>query len=354
MSLENVERPKSRNAVLIFTDENYAPAAYFVAQQALRALDGSADVVVATSDVTTRSLIAQTDPRLRAIGFPSDLLPVSLPVRVSRPRILYARLVLDRLVGTDYDRVIYLDCDIWICSKDFARLFELEMRGNAIAAVRDAHDLVPDAQLRWTERIPGGRRRHCTYSEYKARLGLGPQDHYFNSGVLLVDVAKYRSEDIGGRALSWVTGPDFMGPWHDQSGLNYAVKGKFSEISLLWNWQASLQDQQTSVSSGAKVLHFSGRSKPWNDYLGRLNPIYASMMRSELGNTPWPKFVRSASEVGPWTYRFPRYIKHRVLLGPSATGLHRRRLAAAKAYLASGRFADVEQGLVGCCGEMIG
>ena len=68
MSLANLEGPKSRNAVLLCTDENYAPAAHFVAQLALRASDGRADVVVATNDVTASSLIAQTVPRIRVIG----------------------------------------------------------------------------------------------------------------------------------------------------------------------------------------------------------------------------------------------------------------------------------------------
>jgi lipopolysaccharide biosynthesis glycosyltransferase len=247
-------------------------------------------------------------------------------------------LLLDRLLGTEYERVIYIDCDVWICSKAFARLFALDMRGKAIAAVRDATDLVPDAR----------------FADYRTRLGLVPDNHYFNSGLMLIDVAKYRSENIGVRALDYITGPDYPGLWYDQDSLNHVVRGNFLEISLLWNWQASLQNRQTSTSSGQVVLHFSGRSKPWNDYLGRLNPIYARMMRSELGNTPWPKFVRSASEVRPWTYRFPRYIKHRILLGSSAARLHRRKLAAAKKYLSSGRFADIEQGLVVCPEEMIG
>lgn len=68
MSLANLEGPKSRNAVLLCTDENYAPAAYFVALQALRASDGRADFVVATNDVTASSLVAQTDPRIRVMG----------------------------------------------------------------------------------------------------------------------------------------------------------------------------------------------------------------------------------------------------------------------------------------------
>jgi lipopolysaccharide biosynthesis glycosyltransferase len=322
--------PTPNKAVVLLADSGYAPAAYVIARQAMRALQGRAHVIIATTDTASAALIAGCDPRLKVVSFQSSVLDEKLPVNSATNRIIYAKLFLSSLIGKAYDRILYLDSDVWICSESFARLFDLDMQGNAIAAARDVLDLTHDKE----------------FADYKVRLGLSPQTPYFNSGLMLVDVAKYEADEIGQRALEYILKGNFRGQWHDQSGLNHVLKGRYLEISSLWNWHACNRSPTVAARFAPIVRHFTGRSKPWNDFLGRLDPTYSTLMKQELANTPWPKFVLSADEVGHWTYRLPRYVKHRIVLGHSAARTRRRRIEAVGRHLRDGQFADFEQGIV--------
>ena len=59
-----------------------------------------------------------------------------MPENKRLSNIVYARLMIDRLVGPDVDRVLYLDCDMLV-REDIGFLFDLDLEGNSIAAVRD-------------------------------------------------------------------------------------------------------------------------------------------------------------------------------------------------------------------------
>src|SRR3712207_6473353 len=53
-------------------------------------------------------------------------------------RATYLRLLLPRLLPAHVERLLYLDCDI-LCAGSLRELFDLDLRGNVLAAVRDAH-----------------------------------------------------------------------------------------------------------------------------------------------------------------------------------------------------------------------
>lgn len=82
----------------------------------------------------------------------------------------FSRLFVDDLVGHDVERVIYLDCDT-IVTAPLDDLWDFELNGAVIGAVDD-----------------------CRNWRYLRNLGLPSSATYINSGVLLIDVIKFREE----------------------------------------------------------------------------------------------------------------------------------------------------------------
>ena len=102
-----------------------------------------------------------------------------MPENKRLSNIVYARLMIDRLVGPDVERVLYLDCDMLV-REDVAYLLELDLEGNSIAAVRDSIGA-----------LITGRR------DLKENRDIfDPADYYFNAGRVLIDIAKWREADV--------------------------------------------------------------------------------------------------------------------------------------------------------------
>ena len=141
-----------------------------------------------------------------------------MPENKRLPNIVYARLLIDRLVGPDVDRILYLDCDMLV-REDIGFLFDLDLECKAIAAVRD-----PVGAL-----ITGQRDLQ------KNRDIFDPADPYFNAGLVLIDLAKWREADIIGRMEAAYASGVMQRIYYDQDLLNLIFKGKW--LRLPWRWK---------------------------------------------------------------------------------------------------------------------
>ncbi|MGB4136208.1 MAG: glycosyltransferase family 8 protein [Microbacterium sp.] len=81
----------------------------------------------------------------------------------------FSRLFVDSLVDESIDRIIYLDCDT-IVTSNLDSLWRFDLASSVIGAVND-----------------------CRSWRYLRNLGLERDDVYINSGVLLIDLAKFRA-----------------------------------------------------------------------------------------------------------------------------------------------------------------
>lgn len=82
----------------------------------------------------------------------------------------FSRLFVDSLIASDIERIVYLDCDT-IITRSLAELWDFDLDGAVIGAVND-----------------------CRNQRYLTHLGLSRDDTYINSGVLLIDLVKFRHE----------------------------------------------------------------------------------------------------------------------------------------------------------------
>lgn len=159
----------------------------------------------------------------------------------------YLRLAIPDLIKDDYDRVLYLDSDIFVHGGDLNKLLEVDLGGLCLGAVR--------VVTQWGS--PDRQRR-----EFSA-LGLPPAP-YFNSGVLLIDVAAYRTAEITRKALDLGAQKGHLLFSHDQSLLNVCLYRAWAELSPVWNWQWYVKAPFFEALAAPNIVHMIGPVKPWH------------------------------------------------------------------------------------------
>jgi lipopolysaccharide biosynthesis glycosyltransferase len=169
----------------------------------------------------------------------------------------YERLLVGEHLPKSVQRAIWLDSDLVVLA-DLGRLWELETSGHHLLAAQDA--VVPYVSS------PLGIR---PYRE----IGLDADDEYFNAGVMLVDLERWREDEIGRRAIDYLHA---YGPhvrlW-DQEGLNAVLAGRWGKLDPRWNRTTLGQDaiatgqhvrsNRQGDDSEPWILHFTGNLKPW-------------------------------------------------------------------------------------------
>jgi lipopolysaccharide biosynthesis glycosyltransferase len=191
-------------------------------------------------------------------------------------RISWGRLALPELL-TDVDRVIYLDADILVC-KSIGPLMALDLKGAPAAAVRN----VVQPPLH----------------QYVRDLGIeGPRD-YFNAGVLVLDLARMREEEIVGQVRRYVAHKGGQLYWFDQDALNVILANRWHVLHPRWNTQNSFWTWSSWAADAfgpveldeakqqPSILHFEGPPvyKPWH-FLCQ-HP-FTAQYRTTFTATPW-------------------------------------------------------------------
>ena len=166
----------------------------------------------------------------------------------------YFRLFLGSLVPDNIERIIYFDSDILI-NGPIGELWNIDLQDHVLGAVVD---VVQNPLMR------------ARLDLVRTRLEMSPASQYFNSGVLLIDLRRWRTERIGEQALEFALSyPDRI-RWWDQDALNHVIDGDFKQLPKHWNCQShrlkidvkKYAEARRNLPSAA-VIHFIGRRKPW-------------------------------------------------------------------------------------------
>jgi lipopolysaccharide biosynthesis glycosyltransferase len=153
---------------------------------------------------------------------------------------VWLKLSLGQLLPQWVRRAIYLDADLLLLAS-VSSLFGISLHGRALAGVPDVDESSALA---------------------KQKLGAPPDMTYFNSGLLVMDMDRFRSQKIGERALAFaLANPDRL-MLVDQCALNGAVNDEFQPIGRQWNFLAAW-DFPVDWSP-PRVVHFAG-IKPLDD-----------------------------------------------------------------------------------------
>ncbi|MDE6979686.1 MAG: glycosyltransferase family 8 protein, partial [Helicobacter sp.] len=184
--------------------------------------------------------------------------------------LIYYRLRLSSVIPSDTERVLYLDSDM-LALADVRELFAIDLGKHTAAVVAD------HAKIRAFAPRKGGKvfklGKHC----------------YFNSGLLLLDFARYVKANIEQKALAFVQ--NYLTKFPDQDALNAVLAGKVCYLPFAWNCMRNItadiygtrlyfageKGEPSVVFSRAeyenaiqnpKIVHFA--LKPWNSAYARL------------------------------------------------------------------------------------
>ena len=171
----------------------------------------------------------------------------------------YLRLLIPALLPADIHKAIYLDSDLLV-EADLAGLWKTDLSGVYLAAAQDS--VVPLVSS------PAGLLNY-------QKLGFVPEAKYFNSGVLVLNLAIWRAEDFGQRVMTYI----YQNPQYirlpDQDGLNAVAAGKWRELNACWN-----RLPQDADNRGPQIVHFLTNRKPWQGFrLGSSGTRWQSCLR---------------------------------------------------------------------------
>ncbi len=204
----------------------------------------------------------------------SELSELSISHHISHTA--YLRLIADRWLPPDLDRVIYLDSDLLVCDS-LTELWDLELRDHAVLAVPDVACPYVDARHGCPNYRKASPYMAClTPVRNHRELGIAAHSLYFNSGVMVMNLRRWRSERLGDRLLDCLRdNRDHVWCW-DQYALNVVLAGQWGRLPLRWNVGShafeypSIECSPLDVDEFAASLqqpaiwHFTTEIKPWH------------------------------------------------------------------------------------------
>eukprot|EP00931_Biecheleriopsis_adriatica_P099093 TRINITY_DN7337_c0_g1_i2.p1 TRINITY_DN7337_c0_g1~~TRINITY_DN7337_c0_g1_i2.p1 ORF type:complete len:379 (+),score=48.76 TRINITY_DN7337_c0_g1_i2:65-1201(+) len=149
-----------------------------------------------------------------------------------------ARLILNEYLPNE-SRAIWLDIDT-IVNDDLAQLYHMKM-AHAVAAAAGARPGFTSMSL---------------LSKGLAESANVTSDNFFNSGVLLIDLEKWQTQNLTEKVASW--GKTLGWDVGDQAALNFALGGEYDHLDMRWNMHClgHYQLPQPCVESG-HIFHFN-------------------------------------------------------------------------------------------------
>ncbi len=182
----------------------------------------------------------------------------------------YDRLLIGEYLPEDATHVLWLDCDLLVLD-DITTLFMQPLTGQTLRAVRDpfVHSIgSPFGVHHWRE------------------LGLASHSPYFNAGVMLIDLTRWRAAEVAERALQHLRRHGKRVFFRDQEALNAIIGEDWEPLEDRWNYSANPfhVKRQHLGSDAPAIIHFAGRIKPWNvPDVGAAQDLYFQ----QLDKTAW-------------------------------------------------------------------
>jgi lipopolysaccharide biosynthesis glycosyltransferase len=212
---------------------------------------------VGLKSATFELRLQQIENPFRGVGtWPSHLTAATL-LRLLLPSIL-----------KDADRVIYLDCDL-IVLRDITALYDTDLLDLPLAACLDfwltggppfAPPIVGWGVAEWRSFL----------SEV---VRLADHEAYFNAGVLVMDLERFRTNGLNHAAEAFLERANYKTVYMDQDALNHVINGAFVRLDLRWNVLANRRatdaDRDSAITAALShsnpwIIHYAGPRKPWN------------------------------------------------------------------------------------------
>jgi lipopolysaccharide biosynthesis glycosyltransferase len=237
-----------------------------------------------------RSMIEAKNSHLEALVYSQATNYQHLPTHSHLTFAMYLRLFMTEYLDPSIEKILYLDSDIIICS-DIQELWSLPLGDSYIGAAPE----------------PYNRRQ-------REPLGFSSTDFYVNSGVMLVNLKRWRADQVLPRLLDFAEKNQEIIYSPDQDIINSVFRGRISDIGYEWNWQALFPrfspaelglDRETfaQLRRTPKLVHFTSAYKPW---FYRWQPHYKEIYYKYLAQTPWAAYRPPDKSIANFPLRFVR------------------------------------------------
>ena len=173
----------------------------------------------------------------------------------------YYRFMLSSLLP-QLDKVLYLDCDITV-QGSLAEFYQTDISNGYFAAVKD-----------------------ILFKQNTQRLNI---EKYCNAGVMLINLQKWREDDVETKLFEFAKENAEKIKWVDQDVLNYVMQSGIIYVDSKWNnmvgqYQGCYEQGFNDNAEKSVILHYVGAKKPW--VFGCVSPIKKPYFDS-LMHTPY-------------------------------------------------------------------
>ena len=125
----------------------------------------------------------------------------------------YYRLFMTDILPSNINKVLYLDSDI-VVARSIQELWNTDISGKALAAVEEMG---------------------CSLTDVFDRFQFDKEYGYFNAGVLLINLAYWRDNNITALFSDYIINHSDRIVAHDQDVLNALFHDKYLKLSFEWN-----------------------------------------------------------------------------------------------------------------------
>ena len=123
-------------------------------------------------------------------------------------------------------------------------------------------------------------------------LGMRTDAGYFNSGVMLLNLSRWRESNLKNRAIALALENPAAIEFVDQCALNGVVDGEWVRLEPRYNLQTAMlaqdQDREYFCKHAPVVIHFTGGDKPWFPWN---NHPFKRKYWSYRNMTPYSSFI---------------------------------------------------------------
>lgn len=149
----------------------------------------------------------------------------------------YYRIFFPKILDNNIDKILYLDVDM-IINTDIADLYNINIANYALVAVDEENE------------------------SGLIRLNIPDGYNYFNSGVMLMNLNKFRQEHLVEKLTTYVIeNGEKLASW-DQDAFNAILYN--DRLPLDQKWNITLAAAQSNTKLDPNIVHYTGMHKAWH------------------------------------------------------------------------------------------
>lgn len=211
-----------------------------------------------------KNFVVKNKQKIEIIDYSNPMLKTTSPTNRFNSSITKARIELPNILPKSVKKVLYLDADVLVV-EDLKKLYDIDLANEHAGMVYDAYIYKKGS--------------------YTDGCGFKYNKNYFNSGVILMNIEKWREDKITEKMLSFVaehkdrfvykTGvSSCIYEFPDQDLINKILYGKIKPIDRRWN-------HFFGHHKNPAIYHYAGVIKPWE--------FIDNDERTKLYNEYWSK-----------------------------------------------------------------